>query len=100
MNMPRYEYETKMLAYLSSKQLNLAKNVCKPMFENMKIEEILDKLEEEIKELKEEFYKDEWSFTNIYNEVGDCGAVLSGLVAHLNDIQNKIKENIEWATEI
>ena len=51
--MPRYEYETKMLAYLSSKQLNLAKNVCKPMFEKIKLEEILDKLDEEVKELKE-----------------------------------------------
>jgi hypothetical protein len=94
--MKRYEKEACMLKYLAVRQLNLEKNVRKPKFEGMKLYDILTKLDEEIQELHKEFkYFDETNhnFNAIRHEIGDCAAVLSGLVAWINKKQDELQDD-------
>lgn len=87
-----YEYETTMLAYYAKKQLNLEKNKIKPAFENHEIEFIFKKLHEEINELKSEFFNvHNYNLKHIFHEIGDCAAVLTGLIAWVNANIKKVK---------
>jgi NTP pyrophosphatase (non-canonical NTP hydrolase) len=87
--MTRYEEETKMLSYLAKRQLNLNKNKIKCSFEEMSPQDILIKLIEEIGELIQEFKHDSIDYSLATLEIGDCAAVLTGLLAYVN---NKHKE--------
>jgi len=97
----RYDHETKMLAYLSKRQLNLEKNKIKENFEDMSFENIVKKLDEEIAELKHEvnilILGDKSYYTNAiqrtFFEIGDCAAVLTGLIAKLNSKKNEINDD-------
>ena len=76
----RYKYESLLLSLLTNSQLNLDKNVSKPNFEDMSLLDIVLKLEEEIKELFKEL-KYQISPIDAIKEIGDCAAVLTGLLS-------------------
>ena len=98
---PRYERECIKLGEMANEALNLPKNVDKPKFETINIIKIYNLLEEEIEELKYEFFhhgqintqKDihEIDFKRAKEELADCAACLVGLLAWVNkqeEIQN------------
>lgn len=105
--MERYAEECKMLAYLAKKQLNLPKNSCKENFESIKIQEILKLLCDEIREMHDEIFQPSYSeyiklplkikenidFVNLFNEIGDCAAVLVGLLAWVNKYREFITDD-------
>lgn len=80
----RYQEETKMLSYLARKQLNLEKNKDKDNFEDMDFKNIIMKLVEEVGELIQEFKHDAIDYSSATLEIGDCAAVLTGLLACVN----------------
>lgn len=83
--MQRYKNECEQLFQLALKQLNSPKNRVKENFEEMFLNEIIDKLSEEIGELKHELKLKpaQMDLQRIKNEIGDCGAVLTGLLAYV-----------------
>lgn len=88
----RYADQCKKLSYLAVKQLNLEKNVKKPHFEELDISIILEKLDEEVLELKEALksLSDSVSFSKMRSELGDCAAVLAGIIAWSDNKEDSI----------
>lgn len=85
--MRRYQREAAELYQLTLKQLNLPKNASKEDFESMFLKDILAKLREEILELEYELSLpiDQINCERVRAETGDCGAMLAGVLAFIND---------------
>lgn len=103
---PRYERECIKLGEMANEALNLPKNVDKPNFENLPIIIIFELLQDEIKELDNEIKEKignyictkirkgiktitecdihEINFKRAKEELSDCAAVLTGLLAWVN----------------
>lgn len=89
--MTRYKVESEELFNLCLKQLNSPKNRKKEKFENMRLIDILEKLREEIFELKHELaYEIEAINTRrVKEELGDCVAMLVGVLCYTNKIMKE-----------
>lgn len=85
----RYKEEAQMLYYVARRQLNLEKNALKQGFENYSAPEILLLLAEEFGELAREFKTPQVNFETAIFEIGDCAAVLVGLIAWINNQKDK-----------
>ena len=91
----RYERECNALAEIAKNQLNLPKNRTKSNFEDMPLNLILCKIEEEIEELFDECYdfklqgKTFEDCKRIFEELGDATACLVGLLSHINHSINE-----------
>lgn len=82
--------ETYLLRELSWHQLNIEKNKSKPNFSDLPLEDIINGLHEELDELTVELKK-ELDFKRIYEELGDLGGYLSGLIEWLLQEQKKLR---------
>lgn len=83
----RYHFEAIELERLAVHQLNSDKNRVKPPIEEMSYSEILDKIDEELNELKAEFlaYLIELDKKRVLEEVGDIAGMLCGLIKKIKE---------------
>jgi len=93
---PRYEKECIQLGELANEALNLPKNVNKPRFESLQLREIFKLLDNEVLELKDEFFtgfikidniRENLEFECIINELSDVLACCAGLLAKINTLK-------------
>lgn len=103
----RYEKECIQLGKLANVALNMPKNVIKPLFEDSYITVNIMKLDEEVKELKDELLtfnpnetfslyvqKERIDFDRAILELSDCAACLAGLIAWIHK-QKELQQNNE-----
>lgn len=108
----RYDNECEQLGVMAFNQLNLDKNRNKPDFEDMHFDDIVEKIDEEYSELREEiccfniklleetYYNtinkipvEKINFDNLMHETGDMAACLAGLIAWINQYKNKRRKD-------
>lgn len=87
----RYSLESELLRLLSITQLNISKNASKPPFESLHINEIVNKVKEELNEFLSEIYNPapEINFKRAFEELGDVAACLVGCCAYLLHLKEK-----------
>jgi NTP pyrophosphatase (non-canonical NTP hydrolase) len=88
----RYQIESLLLGELAWYALNKPKNVNKPNFEDLNIVDILGHLVEEMHELTYEFKKETFDYERILSEIGDCAAMLCGMLAWIMAHKDDKKE--------
>jgi hypothetical protein len=93
----RYERECRQLGELARKQLNLEKNKCKEDFEDMSINAIFKKIDEEVNELKYEFnsfnINKKVNYERVTDETGDISACLAGLLAWISKQRAELNDD-------
>lgn len=82
----RYVTESHYLSALSTYALNKSKNYYKGDFEDVQLDTIFDLLKLEIDELHQELmvHKQKENYERIIDEIADCAAFLTGMLARLS----------------
>ncbi len=87
----RYYYESLIVGLLANNALNKEKNRNKPNFEGLELIDIFTHLMSEVHEIKHELNQNNIDFNKLIDEIGDCAALLSGLIAYIMEHKNEKK---------
>jgi len=88
----RYYKESNLIFILSNYALNKEKNACKGDFEDIRLQRILSLFLLESKELVDEVHRDPIDYRKTLEEIADCAALLSGMIANIMHEINKQKK--------
>lgn len=81
----RYVRGSMVLALLSNYALNKEKNICKPDFEDLFIEDIFKLFTSEVEELQREVNSDVKNYERMLDEMADCAALIVGMYVNIAD---------------
>jgi len=89
---PRYAKACQILALLANQQLNQEKNKLKPDFEDLKLQQVRQKFNEEMTEFWDEVKNGnrKINFERTFAELGDVAACVVGFLVALMQIKNNM----------
>lgn len=88
----RYEFESSLIGILSRYALNKEKNIIKPKFEGLELIDIFTHLMSEVHEVKNELNQSKVDYEKVLDEIADCAALLTGLVAYIIEHKDHVLE--------